>query len=179
MKSLKTFISVNNLYAIVEFKTIIAMVILTTTSFLVFDRLFSPQQIQIILETGQEVTTQGENYFLLSEVLLLIISSFLIGTTATYLFYNSEPKKIIQLINPKTNKTIQEQYARITPLLKTDEKKVFSEIINAKGEILQNKLVVQTKLSKVKITRILANLQRKDMITKERYGFTNKIKLKN
>ncbi len=155
------------------------MIILITALLLIFDRLINPPQIQIILETGQEVTTQGENYFSLPEVLLLIISSFLIGTASTYLFYNSEPKKIIQLIRPKEDKTINEQYLKITPLLKTDEQKVFSEIINSKGEVLQNKLVAKTGLGKVKITRILANLQRKDLLTKERYGFTNKIKLKS
>lgn len=62
-------------------------------------------------------------------------------------------------------------------MLKSDEKKVFLEILKTKGEILQNKLVVQTGLSKVKITRVLTSLQNKNLVMKERYGITNKIKL--
>ena len=162
-----------------NFKTIIAIAILITASFLVFDRLFAPQQIQIVLETGQEVSTQNAEYLQLAEVLLLVVSSFLIGISSMYLFYHSEPKKIMQLLNKKQNNKIDaEKYALVMQMLKADEEKAFAEIIKANGEILQNKLVVQTGLSKVKITRILANLERKELITKERYGLTNKIKIK-
>jgi len=159
-----------------QFKIIIAIVILTASIFLLFSQLFRPQPIQIILETGQEVTTQSSDYFTLYDVLLLITYSFLVGLTATYLFYNSDTNEVIKSL--KRNKGLEKSYEMIIPLLKGEEKKVFSEILNSNGEILQNSLVLKLRLSKVKITRILSSLENKQLIIKERHGLTNKIKLR-
>lgn len=157
-----------------RFSTLIATVILIASIFLLFDKLFSPQPIQIILETGQEVNTQTSDYFTLNEVLLMLVCSFLIGTAAIYLFYNSDKEKIVRMFEPKK----EEKYEVIIPLLKDDEKKVVLELRKNNGEIMQNSLVLSLGFSKVKITRILAGLERKNLIVKERYGFTNKIRMK-
>jgi len=158
-----------------QFKIIIAIVILTASIFLLFSRLFAPQPIQIILETGQEVTTQSSEYFSLADVLLLISSSFLIGSTATYLFYNSDTNGVIKSFGQKKKPVAD--YGMILPLLRGDERKVFSELIESDGEMLQNALVLKSGFSKVKMTRILSGLENKHLIVKERYGLTNKIKL--
>ena len=50
--------------------------------------------------------------------------------------------------------------------------------MDSKGQMLQNALVLKTSLSKVKMTRVLASLERKKLIVKERHGLTNRIKLK-
>ncbi len=159
-----------------QFKIIMAIVILTASILLLFSKLFTAQPIQIILETGQEVTTQSSDYFSLADVLLLITSSFLIGLTATYLFYNSDTKDVIKSF--RQQKQPEKKYEMVIPLLKGDERKVFSELLNFNGEILQNELVLKSGLSKVKVTRILSSLENKNLIIKERHGLTNKIKLK-
>jgi hypothetical protein len=73
----------------VRFRVIFSVIILIVALFLLFDKLFTPQPIQITLESGQEITTSTADYFTLMEVMLLIICSFLIGTASTYLFYNA------------------------------------------------------------------------------------------
>jgi uncharacterized membrane protein len=129
-----------------------------------------------VLETGQEITTQAPNYYALSEVLLLVIASFIMGATAIYLFYKSE--QINQLVGQKNEKISKDKYRHITNLLKNDEKKVFELLMSENGEMLQNKLVSKTGLSKVSVTRALAKLETKNLVAKERYGLTNKIKIK-
>ena len=156
-----------------DFRTAIAMVLLTVSIFLVFDKLFSPQPIQVVSETGEEITTIGGDYFQLPEVLLLIVSSFLVGATSVYLFYHAEPKKLFAQLKPEPDK-----YAHIINLLKVDEKKVFLTLLKNNGELLQNKLVLETGLGKVKITRILLSLERKSLVVKERYGLTNRVKVR-
>ena len=157
-----------------RYNLIIAVVLLTSSIVLLFGKLFSPQPIQIVLETGQEVTTQAPNYYGLSEVLLLITASFIMGATAIYLFYNSE--QITSFANQKNDKINKEKYRHITNLLKGDERKVFDILMN-EDNILQNKLVLKTGLSKVSITRALRKLEMKNLVVKERHGLTNKIKL--
>ena len=79
-----------------KFTIIVSIVLLIAALVLLFDKLFTPQPIQITLQSGQEVTTSTPEYFSLTEVLLMIVSTFLIGTAATYLFYNSDKEKTNQ-----------------------------------------------------------------------------------
>jgi hypothetical protein len=155
-----------------RFNIIISIVVLIAAIVLLFDKLFTPQPIQINLESGQEVTTTSPEYFSINEVLLLVVSAFLIGAAAIYLFYNSERKQPVD-----TPKQAIHNYDIILPLLKGDEKKVIVALRESHGEILQNRLVTHLGLSKVKVTRLVSSLEQKRLITKERYGLTNRIKL--
>ena len=157
------------------YKLIIAIVLLVSSIVILLIKLFSPQPLQIVLETGQEITTQAPNYYGLSEVLLLVTASFIIGATVIYLFYNSEQ---IASLTGKNEKISKEKYRHITNLLKHDEKKVFDILIGENGEMLQNKLVLKTGMSKVAVTRALTKLEMKNLLVKERHGLTNKIRLK-
>lgn len=157
-----------------QFKVIMAVVVLTASILLLFSQLFDSQPIQIILETGQEVTTQYSGFFSLSEVLLLIIASFLVGSTSLYLYYNSDT----DVLKTLGRKGKESGYDLILPLLKGDEKAIFKQLMDSKGGMLQNKLVLETGLTKVKMTRVLSRLESKQLIVKERYGLTNKIRLK-
>jgi len=159
-----------------QFKIILSIVILVTSILLLFEKLFSPQPIQIILETGQELSTISSDYFSLTDAMLLIASSFLIGSVTIYLFYNSDTKEVIKSFRKEGGKG--EKYGMVIPLLRSDERRVFQELINSNGEMLQNALVLKSGLSKVKMTRILSGLESKNLILKERHGLTNKIKLK-
>jgi uncharacterized membrane protein len=159
-----------------RFKVILSIVILVVSIFLLVNQLFTPQPLRIILETGQEVATQSSEYFSISQVLILVVTSFLIGSTAIYLYFKSETEEFLKSLNRKGK--VENKYEMIIPLLKGDEKRVFQEIIDAKGEMLQNALVLKTCMTKVKMTRALASLQNKNLIVKERHGLTNKIKLK-
>lgn len=159
---------------------IVSVVLLVISVVLLFDKLFAPQPIQVVLETGQEVTTQEPSYYPLSEVLLLVAASFIIGTTAVYIFYNSEDiaSNLIRQKNQETGKDIKERYERIIPLLKKDEKAVFSVLGDSKGVMLQNQLVLKTAMSKVAVTRALAKLEMKNLVIRERFGLTNKVRIK-
>ncbi|MBI2656334.1 MarR family transcriptional regulator [Candidatus Woesearchaeota archaeon] len=159
-----------------RFTIFISIVILIASLVLLFDRLFTPQPIQITLQSGQEITTSTPEYFSLSEVLLLIISAFLIGTASTYLFYNSDR---VQRIKPAQKSGSDENaYNIILPLLKTDEKRVITALLETGGEMQQNKLAAKLNVSKVKTTRMLYGLEQKNLITKERHGLTNMVRLR-
>jgi len=60
-------------------------------------------------------------------------------------------------------------------LLDGDKRKLFNEIVEAGGEILQSELHTQMGFSKAKITRILDYLELKGLTVRKSYGMTNKI----
>lgn len=158
-----------------KYKIIIAIVILIASLVILVDKIFTTTPIQIVLGSGQEVVTQDSSYYNLEEVILLVICAFLVGLSAIFIYYNSNGISKEHFLHLKRDKSKEKMIAN---LLKDDEKKVYHEILNSNNEILQNELVRRTNLSKVKITRIVHRLKLKGLVIKERYGLTNKIKLK-
>ncbi len=63
-------------------------------------------------------------------------------------------------------------------LLSGDERVMFKAIMDSGGEALQKELIIQTKMSNAKVSRLLDRLEQKNVITKERHGATNKIKIR-
>jgi hypothetical protein len=68
--------------------------------------------------------------------------------------------------------------AMMDVFLMPEEKKVLEEIEKYGGSLTQSELVKTTGLSRVKIHRVLRNLENKKIIIKQEYGMTNKIVLK-
>ncbi|MDY0387719.1 MAG: hypothetical protein RBT65_11490 [Methanolobus sp.] len=58
-----------------------------------------------------------------------------------------------------------------------DEKKMVQTIVQNGGQILQNELVNRLDFSKAKTSRILSNLEKKRIISKQKYGLTNCVSL--
>ena len=63
-------------------------------------------------------------------------------------------------------------------LLTGDERTMYKAIMDTGGEALQKDLIPRTKMSNAKVSRVLDKLSEKDVITKERHGATNRIRIK-
>ncbi|OGS55426.1 MAG: hypothetical protein A3K60_05325 [Euryarchaeota archaeon RBG_19FT_COMBO_56_21] len=63
-------------------------------------------------------------------------------------------------------------------LLTGDERTMFKSIMDSGGEALQKDLITRTKMSNAKVSRVLDRLLQKGVITKERFGATNKVTIK-
>ena len=55
---------------------------------------------------------------------------------------------------------------------------MFSTLMDSRGEALQKDLILTTKMSNAKVSRVLDRLLEKGLITKERHGATNKVRIK-
>ena len=63
-------------------------------------------------------------------------------------------------------------------LLTGDERTMFKAIMDTGGEALQKDLIQRTKMSNAKVSRVLEKLEQKGVVSKERHGSTNKIRIK-
>jgi len=158
-----------------RFAVIINAVLMITALFVLVDRLLAPQPIHIVFGSGQEVTSQQSSYFSMKDAILLLVTSFIVGVTSTYLYFKGEDK-ITSIINKASDKPAISK--TILNMLKEDEKKVYIKIFDNKGEILQNAIVNQTGLSRVKVTRIISRLEAKGLVERAPWGMTNKVKIK-
>jgi hypothetical protein len=68
--------------------------------------------------------------------------------------------------------------AMLDIFLLPEEKKVLEEIEKEGGSIRQNEIVRNTGFSRVKVHRVIKNLEKKNLVMKQQYGMTNKIALK-
>jgi uncharacterized membrane protein len=87
----------------------------------------------------------------------------------SFVYYAMFPKLV------ESEKKLAEDAQVILDMLQFDEKNIIKKIIENKGEISQSKL--SALFGKVKTFRVLENLKKRGIITKESYGKTNKIKL--
>lgn len=69
------------------------------------------------------------------------------------------------------------EYDLILRLLSGDERTMFRTIVESGGEALQRDLILRTNMSNAKVSRVLDRLEGKGLITKERYGSTNRIEI--
>jgi len=85
----------------------------------------------------------------------------------SFVYYATFPKIM------ESEKKLAEDALVILDMLQLDERNIIKKIIENKGKITQSKL--SSSFGKVKTFRILENLKKRGIITKESYGKTNKI----
>lgn len=95
--------------------------------------------------------------------------------------YEKNPETVEQSHSPPPKVDADEAMAReylVLRLLSGDERTMFKAIMDSRGEALQKELIVRTKMSNAKVSRLLDRLSQKGVITKERHGATNKVRVK-
>lgn len=104
-------------------------------------------------------------------VIIISISSFglFIGSLIYYLLNRDIHYE------RKNTKNIQEA---LFSLLEDEEKDIMKLIIKNSGKIYQSKIAKELNLDKVKVSRIISSLEKKNVLEREKIGMTNMISLK-
>lgn len=63
-------------------------------------------------------------------------------------------------------------------LLTGDERALYRALMDRGGEAYQKDLVIQTKMSDAKTSRVIDRMEEKGLVSKERHGMTNMIRIK-
>ena len=154
-------------------KTVLMAVLFAASAFILVGKLVMPTPIQIIIQ-GEEPIVVGQILsYTQIDVIMISVSAVILGISGFYLLFSDLIKT--RALPPVEKIDTSELDAKFAlRLLDGDKRKVFSEIVESGGEILQSELPVRTGFSKTKITRILDSLERKGLIIRKRYGMTNK-----
>jgi uncharacterized membrane protein len=157
-------------------KTVIMAVLFAVSAFTFVGKLLMPTPIQIIIP-GEEPIVVGQIFrYTQFDVAIISISTIVLAASSFFLlFANSDNTQNISPIVIEKQDTQELDVRFALRLLDGDRKKVFNEIVEANGEILQSDLHAQTDFSRAKITRILDYLELKGLIIRKSYGMTNKI----
>jgi len=156
-------------------KTVLIAVLFTVSAFTLVGKLLMPTPIQIIIQ-GEEPIVVGQILsYTQVDVIIMVVSALLLGISGFYLLFSDfiETRGALPTIGKSDTLELDVKFA--LRLLDGDKRKVFSEIVESGGEILQSDLPPRTGFSKAKITRILDSLERKGLIIRKSHGMTNKI----
>lgn len=155
-------------------KSLLIACLFLTSIFLLGLKLMNPTEIHIFLEGEEAVLSHIMRNYTLFDVILLICSAFIAGTSGTFLlFYNSKTITGLQIY--KNKKT---EYERVLPTLKDDEQKVFQAVLDSEGIIAQSDLSKITGVSKSNVSRALDLLESRGYVERRRRGMGNIIILK-
>ena len=156
-------------------KTIIMGVLFAASAFTLAIKILMPTTTRIIIP-GEDPIIVGEIFrYTHLDVAIISVSTIILAFSCFYLlFTNSVDGKSALFINDNSNKS-EIDIAFALRLLDGDKRKIFNEIVEAKGETLQSDLHAVTGFSKAKITRILDYLEIKGLIIRKSYGMTNKV----
>ena len=156
-------------------RTVLMAVLFCVSMFTLIGKLLTPTPIQIFIE-GEEPIPVGQILsFTYVDVAIIAISTFLAGISGFYLLFSDfiGIPKVLPTVEGADTSELNGKFA--LRLLDGDEKRVFGEILESGGEILQKDLPIQLNFPKAKITRILDRLEKKGLVIRKRYGMTNKI----
>ena len=156
-------------------KTLIIAVLFAVSAFMFVGKLLMPTPIQIVIP-GEEPIVVGQIFrYTHFDVAIISVSAIILAVSSFYLLFENSGynQSVSSIVDKSGSPELDVTFA--LRLLEGDKRKVFNEIIEANGEILQSDLHVQTGFSKAKITRILDYLELKGLIIRKSYGMTNKI----
>ena len=106
-----------------------------------------------------------------------------VALIGVYLVFFGEDEKIITRIKRvheqmEPRKVSIENYRDAMAKLSKDERKVLELVVGAGGDMLQSKLVTNTGMNKVKVTRVLDRLEAAGLVDRRRRGMANAVVLK-
>jgi len=156
-------------------KLAIMATMFAVSAFVLAGKVLMPTPIQIVIQ-GEEPIVVGQIFrYTQVDVAIISVSAVILALSSFYLlFVNSiETRKILPTAEKKDTSELEIAFA--LRLLDGDKRKLFNEIVEAGGEILQSDLHAHTGFSKAKITRILDYLELKGLTVRKSYGMTNKI----
>lgn len=167
--------------------TVAAAVALAISCFIIANTLTRSQPISIIIENQTSVTVHTPAVYQEREVLAMVISSFVAGISAIYLYFEASKNPLMRSerkaptvkhpVGPSLRLEESETVATALKVLRGPRRKILEIIVNNKGETLQKDLYLETGFSKAKVSRTLKELELRNIIQSKQYGSTKKITL--
>jgi predicted HTH transcriptional regulator len=103
---------------------------------------------------------------------------FMLALGFYLLFFNSSEKKIFERLEDEKIKIIEEEKFKIILKALDDYEKKVMEIVREQDGITQNTLKLRANMSKAKLSYILQELERRDLIKRIKKGKTLEVHLK-
>jgi uncharacterized membrane protein len=134
----------------------------------------------LILPFTMEHSLEGAQLLIWGSLILIV--TLIIGISLVYAYisrYISLLRWAEVQVETRSGRGSPEDTGEVTlRLLPEDERAVYRRLLHEGGEVLQKDLRRMLPFSGPKLTRVLDRLERKGLVVRERYGMTNRVRLK-
>jgi hypothetical protein len=166
---------------------VIAFILIALGAVMVVVGLAMPDQLggsgmhssdQVAYSLGNVVISATGGFMLATGIMLLFLREEyqpLTGPAVAPSQVEQEKPVVNDDIDVRTGPT-EEDYL-VLRLLTGDERTMFRAVVESGGEALQKDLILKLKWSDAKVSRVIDRLIEKGVVTKERHGSTNKIRI--
>ncbi len=166
---------------------VLAIVLMVVGAIMVVIGLAMPEELG-----GSGMHSNDQVAYPFINVVLAAIGGFLLAAGLMLLFLKEEyqPLNEVEVVPTKEEPQVQsvptiekkqpgptEEDYLVLRLLTGDERTMFRAVVDNGGEALQKDLIVKLKWSDAKVSRVIDRLIEKGVVSKERHGSTNKIKV--
>jgi uncharacterized membrane protein len=167
-------------------KTIVASIALAVSCFIIANILVESRPISIVIQDGQPTVIHTPIVYGQAEVLTMVVTSWIAGISAMYLYSATSKKIHATLEKPVAAQQDEASTPKLEELetvntamkvLREPAKKILEVLISKGGETLQKDLCLETNFSKARISRTLRELEARNIIQRRQYGGTKKIVL--
>lgn len=160
-------------------RTVFVAALFVASVFVLGIKLLNTTPIQIFVEGNDATVNQIPGFFTYTDVVIIIISSLLLGISGAYLLLSApagEPAA------EDAGRMVLEERKRgwneLSKTLKDDECKIYETILESDGIIEQSEIVEKTGLPKANVSRSLDLLESKGLAERRRRGTGNVVLLK-
>lgn len=166
----------------------LSMVVFTLSTFVLASKFFVPTTLNVFIQ-GEFITLkQISNIYTLTDVIVIAVSSCILGINATYLLFLDHSPKSMQVPlaqSPKAEHgdnsiskvtTVAANVNDILKVLKGNEPKVMKILIEC-GELNQAELASRTDIPKSTLSRTLADLEKRGLVIRYENGMSKMVKL--
>lgn len=157
-------------------KTILVMIGLVVSTFILFIKLMLPATLQVIIEGQRVEIGQIPNIYLITDVAVIGVSCFVLGASMLYLLLPH--REIVTGMEVEQALAVERWRKMLEGLTNEDERKIYQLIMEENGVIFQGQLVEKSGFPKGKVSLILDRLQARGLIERKRHGMNNVVVLK-
>ncbi len=163
------------------------MVLLVVSSFVLAIKVLVPTTIQVFIQGELITLKQVPNIYTLSDIIVVAIFSCVLGVSASYLLFSAKLTSEHEL-TVQTSKTVASVSSNVSSqngvvqlllrVLKENERRIV-KILLENGEMNQSELASRTNIPKSTLSRVLADLEKKELIIRYEKGMSKMVKFAN
>ncbi len=157
---------------------IVACVLLAVFVFLFHQQIADTTDASCSCTDGEESFCPHDQETPWLTIISVIILAIIAALGVYLIFFEKSQKEIVSTLKKqKKHQTKEEKFSMLLKGLNDDEKKVIRAVKEQDG-ISQQTLRLRTDLHKSKLSIVLAGLEKKNLVKKEKKGKTNRVYLK-
>jgi len=160
-------------------KKILAAALLIASAFVLGIQLLNPAPIEVHVGGEEEPIAVIPGYFTQWDVIVIVVSSIVLGISASYLFFGVPAEMEYRPTGVEGERKQRERLKQQLKELGPKERKIYDILVKEKGLLFQGEIVERTGLSKSTASVALGRLEAAGLVERRTHGMSKVVRLRH